>query len=367
MSVALTAPPLFRDHRLEPLWDKVHDGERLDRDEGLLLFATDDLHGVGRLADAAKRQRHGDQVFFVMNRYINPTNLCVLSCSFCDFAKKKGDADAFEHSIEDVLAMIKPGTREAHIVGGHHPDWPFEYYERLIGAIHAARPETQIKAFTAAEIDYLWRRWKIEPREALTRLKAAGLHSMPGGGAEIFSKRLQKLLRYSGKADADRWCEIHGIAHSLGLKTNATMLYGHVETIEERVDHLLRLRQQQDLSGGFITFIPLSYQVGTTKLVPRQTPPTDDLRTIAASRLLLDNFPHIEAYWVTLGEDTACLALHFGADDVNGTLEDERIQHLSGAQTPAGVAREQLFRMIRDAGKVPVERDALYNVIRVWN
>ena len=175
MSVAVSAPPLFRDQRLEPLWDKVQAGERLDRDEGLLLFATEDLHGVGRLADAAKRRRHGDQVFFVMNRYMNPTNLCVLSCSFCDFAKKKGEAGAFEHSIEDVLAMIKPGTREAHIVGGHHPDWPFEYYERLIGAIHAARPETQIKAFTAAEIDYLWRRWKIEPREALTRLKAAGL------------------------------------------------------------------------------------------------------------------------------------------------------------------------------------------------
>jgi len=252
-------------------------------------------------------------------------------------------------------------------VGGHHPDWPFEYYERLIAAIHAARPETQIKAFTAAEIDYLWRRWKIEPREALRRLKAAGLHSMPGGGAEIFSKRLQKLLHYTGKADADRWCEIHGIAHSLGLKTNATMLYGHVETREERVDHLLRLRQQQDASGGFITFIPLSYQVGTTKLVPRQTPPTDDLRTIAISRLLLDNFPHIEAYWVMLGEETASVALHFGASDVNGTLEDEKIAHAALAESPAGLAQAQILRMIADAGKVAVERDALYNVVRVWN
>jgi aminodeoxyfutalosine synthase len=367
MPVAESAPPLFRDHRLEHLWDKLQAGDRLDRDAGLLLFATEDLHGVGRLADAVKSRRHGDQVFFVMNRYVNPTNLCVLSCRFCDFAKKKGDAGAFENSIEDVLEMIKPGTREAHIVGGHHPDWPFEYYERLIGSIHAARPETQIKAFTAAEIDYLWRRWKIEPREALARLKAAGLHSMPGGGAEIFSKRLQKLLHYTGKADADRWCEIHGIAHSLGIKTNATMLYGHVETIEERVDHLLRLRQQQDLSGGFITFIPLSYQVGTTKLVPRQTPPTDDLRTIAVSRLLLDNFPHVEAYWVMLGEETASLALHFGASDVNGTLEDEKIAHAALAESPAGLARAQILRMIHDAGKTAVERDALYNVVRMWN
>jgi aminodeoxyfutalosine synthase len=263
--------------------------------------------------------------------------------------------------------MIKPGTREAHIVGGHHPDWPFEYFERLIESIHHARPETQIKAFTAAEIDYFWRRWKIEPREALTRLKKAGLHSMPGGGAEIFSRRLQKLLRFTGKADSDRWCEIHGIAHSLGIKTNATMLYGHVETMEERVDHLLRLRAQQDASGGFVTFIPLSYQTGTTKLVPRQTPPTDDLRTVAAARLLLDNFPHIEAYWVMFGEATASLALHFGASDVNGTLEDEKIAHMAQAASPAGLATDQILRIIRDAGKVPVERDALYNVVKVWS
>jgi aminodeoxyfutalosine synthase len=266
-----------------------------------------------------------------------------------------------------MLAMIKDGVREVHIVGGHHPDWPFEYYERLIEAIHAQHPRVQIKAFTAAEIDYFWRRWKIEPEEALSRLKAAGLHSMPGGGAEIFSTRLQKLLLYTGKAGADRWCEIHGIAHRLGIRTNATMLYGHVETLEERVDHLLRLRQQQDESGGFLTFIPLAYQVGDTKLVPRQTPPTDDLRTIAASRLLLDNFPHVEAYWIMIGEATASIALNFGADDINGTLEDERIAHAAKAESPAGLAREQLLRMIRDAGKIPVERDALYNVIKVWN
>jgi aminodeoxyfutalosine synthase len=190
---------------------------------------------------------------------------------------------------------------------------------------------------------------------------------MPGGGAEIFSARLSKLLQYSGKADAARWCEIHGIAHSLGIRTNATMLYGHVETLEERVDHLLRLREQQDKSGGFLTFIPLSYQVGTTKLVPRPTPPTDDLRTIAVSRLLLDNFPHIEAYWVMIGEETASLALHFGASDVNGTLEDEKIAHMALAESPAGLAREQILRMIRDAGKTPIERDALYNVVKVWS
>ena len=367
MLAADAGPALFRDSRLSPLWDKVRAGQRLSREDGLLLFETEDLHGLGRMADFAKSRRHGEQVFFVLNRYVNPTNVCVLSCSFCDFARKKGEEGAFENSIEDVLEMIKPGTREAHIVGGHHPDWPFEYYERLIAAIHAARPETQIKAFTAAEIDYLWRRWKIEPREALARLQKAGLHSMPGGGAEIFSPRLQKALHYTGKANADRWLEIHGIAHSLGIKTNATMLYGHIETMAERVEHLLRLRAQQDVSGGFLTFIPLAYQIGNTKLVPRQTPPTDDLRTIAASRLLLDNFPHIEAYWVMIGEETASVALHFGASDVNGTLEDEKIAHMAQAASPPGLAREQVLRMIHDAGKVAVERDALYNVVKVWS
>ncbi len=367
MLAADAGPALFRDSRLSPLWDKVRAGQRLSREDGLLLFETEDLHGLGRMADFAKSRRHGEQVFFVLNRYVNPTNVCVLSCSFCDFARKKGEEGAFENSIEDVLEMIKPGTREAHIVGGHHPDWPFDYYERLIAAIHAARPETQIKAFTAAEIDYLWRRWKIEPREALARFKKAGLHSMPGGGAEIFSPRLQKALHYTGKANADRWLEIHGIAHSLGIKTNATMLYGHIETMAERVEHLLRLRAQQDASSGFLTFIPLAYQIGNTKLVPRQTPPTDDLRTIAASRLLLDNFPHIEAYWVMIGEETASVALHFGASDVNGTLEDEKIAHMAQAASPPGLAREQVLRMIHDAGKVAVERDALYNVVKVWS
>ena len=356
----------FADERLEPIWEKVRSETRLSREDALTLYETDDFLSVGRMADHVKSRREGDRVYFVINRHITPTNVCVLSCSFCGFARKPGQAGAYEHSIEDMVAMVKDETREVHIVGGHHPDWPFEYYERMIEAIHQARPDVQIKGFTAAEIDYMWRRWKIEPKDALARLKAAGLQSMPGGGAEIFSPRLAKLLKYSGKADPDRWCEIHGIAHSLGLKTNATMLYGHVERLDERVDHMLRLREQQDLSGGFVTFIPLAYQEAATQLVPRQTPPADSLRTIAIARLILDNFAHIEAYWVTLGEETASIALHFGADDVNGTLEDEKIQHLSGASTPAGVAREQLFRMIRDAGKVPVERDALYNVVKVW-
>src|SRR5256886_16262800 len=361
-----TQPVRFSDGRLTPIWDKVRAGARLTAAEGLILLETEDLLGVGRMADHAKRRREADRVYFVINRHVTPTNLCVLSCTSYGFARKKGEAGAYEHSIEDMVAMVKDGVREVHIVGGHHPEWPFKYYERMIEAIHHAHPGVQIKAFTAAEIDYFWRRWKIEPADALARLKAAGLQTMPGGGAEIFSSRLAKQLRYAGKADGGRWCEIHGIAHSLGIRTNATMLYGHVETLAERVDHLITLREQQDRSGGFLTFIALPYQVGATRLVPRSTPPADNLRTIAAARLLLDNFPHVEAYWVLLGEETASIALHFGADDVNGTLEDERVQHMAGAETPAGRAREQLLRMIHDAGKLPVERDALYNVLQVW-
>jgi aminodeoxyfutalosine synthase len=319
------------------------------------------------MADFVKHKKSGDWVYFVINRYINPTNLCVLSCAFCDFARKRGDTGAFEHTADEIVAMIEPDVREVHVVGGHHPDWPFEYYEDLLRAIRRNRPLAQIKAFTAAEIDYFWRRWRIEPREALVRLKAAGLHTMPGGGAEVFSTRLQKALKYTGKAGADRWLEIHRLAHELGIRSNATMLFGHIETLAERVQHLLRLRELQDRTAGFLTFIPLVYQVGETRLVPRQASPLDSLRTVAASRLVLDNVPHVEAYWVMMGEAAASIALHFGADDVNGTLVEERIAHAAGAETPVGLAREQILRMIRDAGRVPVERDALYNVLQVWH
>jgi aminodeoxyfutalosine synthase len=355
-----------RDGRLGRVWDKLRAGERLDGDDGLACLETDDLLGLGRMADHVKRQRSGDWVYFVINRYVNPTNVCVLSCAFCDFARKPGEAGAFERSIEDVVRMVEEDVREVHLVGGHHPDWPFEYYERMIQSLHAARPAAQIKAFTAAEIDYFWRRFRIEPAEALTRLKAAGLHTMPGGGAEIFSTRLQKRLRFTGKAGADRWLEIHRIAHGLGIRSNATMLYGHLETYAERVDHLLRLRALQDETAGFLTFIPLLYQRGETRLVPRQASSVEALRVVATSRLVLDNFAHVEAYWVMMGEEAASLALHWGADDVNGTLVDERIAHAAGAESPAGLAREQILRMIRDAGRVAVERDALYNVLKVW-
>jgi aminodeoxyfutalosine synthase len=254
-----------------------------------------------------------------------------------------------------------------HIVGGHRPDRPFEYHEGYIRAIRTAHPDIQIKAFTAAEIDYFAKRWKLTVDEILDRLIAAGLNSMPGGGAEIFSARVAKELRYAGKAQAPRWLEIHARAHARGIPSNATMLYGHIETYAERIEHLRLLREQQDRSGGFLAFIPLEYQISTEKIVARHASALDDVKTIAVSRLMLDNFPHVKAYWIMLQEDTAGIALNFGADDIDGTIAKERIAHAADARSPAGVTRKRLIRLIRDAGKTPVERDALYNDVKVYS
>ena len=355
----------FIDRDLIPVWEKVIAQERLSLEDGVRLFETWDFPALGRMADHVKSQRNGDRVYFVLNRHLNPTNICVLSCSFCDFAKKKGDPGAYEMSMEEILGHVDQETREVHIVGGHHPDWPFEKYEEIVRTIHHNFPHVQIKAFTSAEIDYFYRRWKVTPEESLARLKEAGLNSMPGGGAEVFSSRVHKLL-YPGKSDADRWVEIHRLAHTMGIHSNATLLYGHIETYQERVEHMLRLRELQDETGGFLAFIPLEYQVGDTHLVPRQASAIDDLKTVAAARLILDNFPHVKAYWVMIGEETASVALNFGASDMDGTIGGERIAHAAKAASPAGLVRERVIQLIRDAQKVPVERDALYNAVHVY-
>ena len=353
------------DQDLIPVWEKVLAEEPLSLEDGMRLFETNDLPAVGRMADHVKSRLEGDRVFFVLNRQINPTNICVLSCTFCDFAKKVGDPGAYEMGMEEILSHLNEDLREVHIVGGHHPDWPFERYEEIIRSIHQNFPTVQVKAFTAAEIDYFYKRWKVPPEESLARFKEAGLRSMPGGGAEVFSRRVRKAL-FPGKTTADRWMEIHRIAHNMGIRSNATLLYGHIETYQERVEHMLLLRELQDETSGFLAFIPLEYQVGDTHLVPRQASSIDDLKTIAASRLILDNFPHIKAYWVMIGEETASLSLHFGASDLDGTIGKERIAHAAKAASPAGLARERMVNMIKDAEKVPVERDALYNVVRVY-
>lgn len=357
----------FTDSSLVPIWHKVLAGERLGLEDGLKLLETTDLCALGRMADYVKSQvlDHQDRVFFVLNRQVNATNICVLTCSFCDFAKKPGDPDAYEMSMDDILDHVTDEIREVHMTGGHHPDWTFEHYEDIVRTIHETYPHTQVKAFTAAEIDYFYKRWKIPPEESLARFKAAGLQSLPGGGSEVFSNRVRKEL-FPGKNTAERWLEIHRIAHNMGLPSNATLLYGHIETMQERVEHMLMLRELQDETGGFLAFIPLEYQVGDTHLVPRQASAIDDLRTIATSRLVLDNFPHIKAYWIMIGEETASIALNFGASDLDGTIGKERIAHAAKAASPIGLARDRMVNLIRDAGKVAVERDALYNVVQVY-
>jgi len=346
--------------------DKVERGERLTREDGLVLFQTPDVIGLCRLADQVKRGRWGDRVHFVINRQINPSNLCVLSCRFCDFASKRGRPNAYEMTIEEVLAKCNPELHEVHIVGGLHPDWTWDYYLEMFRAITSRFPGIQIKAWTAVEIDFFSKKFRLSIEEVLLQLKAVGLAALPGGGAEVFSERVRKAL-YPFKIGAPRWLEIHTIAHRLGIPTNATLLYGHMETHEERVDHMLKLRALQDETQGFMSFIPLAYQPGKTQVVTRQASAIEDLKTVAISRLMLDNFPHIKAYWVTMGEEIASVALHCGADDIDGTIGEERIMHAADAASPVSLTRDRLVELIRESGCTPVERDALYRTIQVYD
>ena len=372
----------FRDRALVPVWEKVLAGERLDRRDGLALLETLDLPALGRMADYAARRRNGDRVQFVVNRQINPTNLCVLSCAFCDFAAKPGDDHAYEQSLDEVLAQVSDDLSEVHIVGGLHPQWKFDRYLEIVQEIRRRFPTVQIKAWTAVEIDWFARLEKTTIEDILQRLKDAGLDSLPGGGAEVFSDRVRKET-FKTKIGRRRWFEVHRAAHRMGIPSNATLLYGHIETLGERVDHLLQLREVQDESqdesrngrpdgnengrgAEFASFIPLALQPGNTGLAERQASVLEDLRTVACARLLLDNFPHIKAYWVMLGEDSAAMALNFGASDLDGTIGEEKIAHFAQASSPVGLARDRLIRMIRGAGKTPVERDALYNPLRTW-
>ncbi|MBI5463334.1 MAG: aminofutalosine synthase MqnE [Ignavibacteriales bacterium] len=357
---------LFRDRRLEQVWEKLQRGERLLLDDGKLLFASNDLIAIGKMAHAVQSRRSGDAVYFVLNQKIEPTNVCVLSCKFCTFAKKPGAPDAYEMTIESILAKLTPAIHEVHITGGLHPEWEWKYYLDMVREIKKRFPNIDVKAFTAVEIDFFHKKFKLPIEEVLIQLKDAGVRTMPGGGAEIFSERVRKLL-FNQKIGAKTWFEVHKIAHRLGIPTNSTILYGHVETIEERLLHMLKLREAQDETGGFLTFIPLAFQPGETGIKPRDqfTSAIDDLKMIAVSRLMLDNFPHIKAYWVMLTEEVASVALNFGADDMDGTVGGERIAHDAGALSPATLAKEQLIKIIKDAGKIPVERDVYYNPLEV--
>jgi aminodeoxyfutalosine synthase len=354
---------------LSTINDKVLSGQRLSREDGIQLFRSYDLLALGRMASHVAQSKNGDRAYFVQNMHINPTNICVNRCKFCAFSRSRGEAGAYEMSIEDILAKARSagkGVRELHIVSGLHPDLPFSWYLDMLCALKKEVPQLHLKAFTAVEIDYLAKLSGLGLKETLLALRNSGLGSLPGGGAEIFAPGIRNTL-CAEKISGDRWLEVMEAAHGIGLKSNATMLYGHIETIEDRVDHLLRLRDLQDRTGGFQAFIPLSFHAQNTEIrKSAYTTGFDDLKTLAVSRLVLDNFDHIKAYWVMLGEKITQVSLSFGVDDIDGTVVEERITKMAGGTTDGSMTRDELLNLIRQAGKTPVERDTIYNTVQIW-
>ena len=359
----------FRSHdrRLEPIAAKVLAGQRLDFADGVALYGSSDVLAVGWLANYVREKLHGDVTYFNVNRHINPTNVCVANCKLCAFGRKKGDANGYTMALEEAWATAASGYSEAvtefHIVGGLHPDLPLEYFLDLVHGLKERFPKVHIKAFTMVEVAFLARRAKLTIEETLRKMREAGVDSMPGGGAEIFAARVRSII-CDHKIDGEEWLDTARLAHKMGFKSNATMLYGHIENDEDRVDHLLKLRAVQDETGGFQTFIPLAFHPENTALdhLPVTTGLTD-IRQVAVSRLLLDNFPHIKAYWQMLTPKIAQIALRFGADDLDGTVVEEKIYHDAGATTPQGMNRKELCRLITEVGRVPVERDTLYHAV----
>ncbi len=360
--------PVFDDARLLPILAKVREGERLSFEDGLTLYDTSDLLGVGYMANLVRERMHGSVTYFNVNRHINPTDVCVASCRLCAFGKKIKDPTAYTMTHEEIWEAAgkgyAEGATEFHIVGGLHPTLTLDWYCAMLRGLKERFPEIHLKALTMVEIAYLARRTKITVRETLIRLREAGLDSIPGGGAEIFNERVRKVI-CDHKIEGDEWLEVARAAHRLGIKSNCTMLYGHIETSEDRVDHLIRLRELQDETHGFVTFIPLAFHPDNTALadVPRATG-FDDLKNIAVGRLLLDNIPHIKAYWVMMTPRIAQLAQRFGADDIDGTVEEEKIYHDAGATTRQSLRRNDLLELIRKAGRIPVERDTLYRPVK---
>jgi len=354
---------------LKTIQDKVHAGRRLSDEDALALFRTRDILSVGEMADFANRRKNGDRVYFIVNRHINPTNICVNRCQFCAFSKTKGEPLAYTMTMEEVMRRAEEASRqkatELHIVGGLHPDLPFDFYLLMLRTLRDRFPAMHIQAFTAVEIDYFSRITGLPLRDVILELKEAGLGSLPGGGAEIFAPEVRNRI-CPEKISGDRWLEVMDAVHAEGLRSNATMLYGHVETLESRVDHLRRLREMQDRTGGFQSFIPLAFHPKNTQIAKGYTTGLEDLLSLAVARLYLDNFHHIKSFWIMVGPKLAQISLHFGVDDIDGTVVEEKITHAAGAQAGQEMTVSDLVTMIRQAGRVPVERDTLYNVVREW-
>ncbi|MEI6357125.1 MAG: aminofutalosine synthase MqnE, partial [Verrucomicrobiota bacterium] len=362
---------IVRQSGLADIAAKVEAGERLTEADAERLFATKDLNALGALADFANQRRNGRRAGYIVNRYINYSNYCILSCQFCAFSKKKRDADGFQLSsaqiVEKAREALALGITELHIVGGLHPSLPFSYYTDFLRELKALDPRLQLKCFTAIEVLHLAWLAKRSVRDTLLELKAAGLASLTGGGAEIFRKEVRSAIA-KGKESAAEYLDVHRTWHQLGGRSTCTMLYGHVETVADRVDHLRQLRALQDETGGFTGFIPLPYQPDNNG-IPVDHAPTgfDQLRTLAVARLYLDNFGHITAYWIGMGLKMAQVALSYGADDIHGTIVEERIFHMAGAKSPQLQTEKELVKAIREAGRTPVQRDTFYQPIKVWD
>jgi aminodeoxyfutalosine synthase len=353
---------------LTDIADRLDAGERLGLEDGVRLFACPDLHALGWLANREREKRHGGHTFYNYNLRLEATNVCVATCLFCSFSRlKPGDAQAYTLSLEQVFDKLRQRAHqpltEVHVVNGLHPDLPFEYYIELLKGLKAIRPGIHLKCFTAVEIAFFSDIYGMTDEDVLQQLMAAGLNSLPGGGAEIFADRARKKIS-PDKADAARYLSIHRIAHRLGMRSNVTMLYGHIETMEERVDHMLRARALQDETGGFQAFIPLAFHPDNNQMRKLPAPSASDtLRVHAVSRLMLDNIPHIKAFWIATGVDVAQMSLWYGVDDLDGTVQEEKIYHMAGARTPEILTTGRIRQLIRNAGRLPVERDTLYNVI----
>ncbi|MGJ9384122.1 aminofutalosine synthase MqnE [Salipaludibacillus sp. CF4.18] len=356
------------DQSLKGIQEKVINGERLSIEDGLKLYKTTDILSIAQLANYVNENKNGKNVYFIENMYINPTNVCEASCAFCGFKRKPGEEGAYTMDEEALLKYVadrwNDNIQEFHIVGGHNTEVPFDYYLDTIRALKKHYPQVTVKAYTGAEIEFFARHAGLTMREVLEKLIDAGLDTLPGGGAEILTERYRAKMS-PDKASTYEWLEAHEIAHDLGLKTHATMLYGGIETKEERLIHMDRLRQLQDKTNGFMVFIPLAMQPKSVNAgLKRRTSAYDDLRTIAISRLMLDNFQHIKAYWINIGPQLTQMALSFGSSDIHGTLIEERISHSAGALTSQGMTREELVHMIKGADKQPVERDTFYKEIK---